>query len=69
MPSLLHGDGTWTYISTATETKLNQTQNWFIRLVLQVGPGAALAVLFWDFMVLDMILGIWVEKHMLVMHN
>ena len=68
MPSLLHGAGTWTDISKATETKLNQTQNWFVRLVLKIGPGAPLPALSWDFAVLDMVLRIWIEKLMLVLH-
>ena len=45
---LLHGAGTWTKISVATIQKLNKLQQWFIRLVLQVGPGAPVAVLGWE---------------------
>ena len=40
VPSLLHGAATWVEMSAATELKLNKLQNWFVRLVLQVGPGA-----------------------------
>ena len=40
IPSLLHGAGTWTEISPATEKKLNQIQCWFVKLALQIGQGA-----------------------------
>ena len=47
IPSLLHGAGTWTNITKATVKKLNSLQQWFLRLVLQVGPGVPLAALGW----------------------
>ena len=68
IPSLLHGAGTWTQISAATEKKLEQLQQWFIRLVLQVGQGAPLASLGWETGLLSMKLRIWKEKLMMVMH-
>ena len=68
LPSLLQGAGTWTQISPATERKLNSLQQWFIRLVLRVGPGAPLASLGWETGMLDMKLRVWREKVMLVMH-
>ena len=68
IPSLLHGAGTWTQISAATEKKLEQLQQWFIRLVLQVGQGAPLASLGWETGLLSMKLRIWREKLMMVMH-
>ena len=34
IPSLLNGAGTWTEISAATEKKLEQLQQWFLRLGL-----------------------------------
>jgi hypothetical protein len=43
VPSLLHGAGTWVGITAATEKKLNKLQEWFVRLILQIGPGASLA--------------------------
>ena len=49
LPSLLHGAGTWTEMSRETERRLNSLQQWFLRLVLQVGPGAPLPSLYWDF--------------------
>ena len=52
----------------ATEQKWNSLQQWFIRLVLQVGPGAPLASLLWDFGILDMGLRVWIEKLMLLLH-
>ena len=51
-----------------TEKKLNSLQHWFLRLVLQVGPGAPLASLLWDCAMLDMGLRIWREKLMLALH-
>ena len=48
IPSLLNGVGTWTDISVVTVKRLNQSQCWFLRLTLQVGPGAARASLLWD---------------------
>ena len=66
--SLLHGSGTWTEISGSTEKSLNALQLWYLRLVLQVGPGAPVASLLWDFGMLDMGLRIWIEKLMLILH-
>ena len=54
IPSLLNGAGTWTEISAATEKKLEQLQQWFLRLVLQVGQGAPLASLGWETGVMSM---------------
>ena len=62
IPSLLNGAGTWTDISAATIKKLNQLQCWYLRLALQVGPGAARASLLWDTACWDMDLRIWREK-------
>ena len=39
-----------------------------IRLVLQVGPGAPVSSLLWDFALLDMGLRVWREKLMLALH-
>ena len=63
VPSLLHGAGTWTNISTATEKELNKIQSWFLRLILQVGQGAPLVSLSWDSSVLDMGLRVKKEKN------
>jgi hypothetical protein len=68
VPSLIHGAGTWVEITPATERKLNTLQQWFLRLVLQVGPGAPLASLCWETGTLDMKLRVWQEKVMLVLH-
>ena len=68
IPSLLHGAGTWVEMSETTETKLNSLQQWFVRLILQVGPGAPRASLLWDFGLLDIGLRIWLEKLMLALH-
>jgi hypothetical protein len=66
--SLLHGAGTWVDITPATEKKLNALQQWFLRLVLQVGPGAPLAALCWETGSMDMKLRVWQEKVKLVLH-
>ena len=68
IPSLLQGAGTWTQISPVTERKLNALQHWFIRLVLQLGPGAPIASLGWETGMMDMRLRIWKEKILMVMH-
>ena len=68
VPSLLHGAGTWTEISPETVRRLNTIQQWFWRLILQVGPGAPLASLAWDTASLDMKLRVWMEKLMLILH-
>jgi hypothetical protein len=52
----------------ATEKKLNALQQWFARLVLQVGPGAPLAALGWELGLTDMKLRVWKEKVMLILH-
>jgi hypothetical protein len=68
IPSLLSGAGTWVEISPATERRLESLQNWFLRLILRVGPGCPVASLRWETGVLSMKLRIWVEKIMLVRH-
>ena len=68
VPSLLHGAATWVEMSAAAELKLNKLQNWFVRLVLQLGPGAPVAALLWDACLLDMGLRVWREKLMLMLH-
>ena len=68
LPSLLAGAGAWMEMSKSTEKKLNSIQNWFLRLVLQVGPGAPLASLLWDTAMLDVGLLVWREKLMLMLH-
>jgi hypothetical protein len=68
IPSYLSGAGTWVEISQQTENKLNAMQYWFIRLILQVGPGAPKASLLWDFGVMDMGLRVSIEKVMLAYH-
>jgi hypothetical protein len=55
-------------MSPATERKLESLQNWFLRLILRVGPGCPVASLRWETGVLSMALRIWVEKVMLVRH-
>ena len=71
IPSLLHGAGTWTDITEATEKKLNSIQNWYFRLIYQIGPGASLPSLLWDTITLDMKIRVWIEKILLVLsiHN
>jgi hypothetical protein len=59
---MLHGAGTWVEISPETEKRLNALQNWFVRLMLRVGPGAPTASLCWDTGLLDMGLRVWREK-------
>ena len=68
IPSLLHGAGTWTKVSVATIQKLNKLQQWFIRLVLQVGPGAPVAALGWETGLMEMGLRVAKEKVMMVLH-
>jgi hypothetical protein len=67
IPSLLHGAGTWTDISVATENRLNKIQNWYFRLVYQIGPGASLPSLLWDTITLDMKFRVYIEKIMLIL--
>ena len=68
IPSLLNGAGTWTEIWTATIKKLNKLQCWYLRLALQVGPGAARASLLWDTAVWDFELRIYWEKILMILH-
>ena len=68
IPSLLHGAGTWTKVSVATIQKLNKLQQWFIRLVLQVGPGAPVAALGWETGLMEMGLRVAKEKVIMVLH-
>ena len=68
VPSLMHGASTWTDISPDTVKRLNTTQQWFWRLIYQVGPGAPFASLAWDQSSLDIGVRIFKEKVMLVLH-
>ena len=68
IPSLLQGAATWVNISSKTMKKLNSLQQWFVRLILQVGPGAPLAALTWETGLLDMKMRIYKEKLMLILH-
>merc|ERR1712082_424294 len=55
-------------ISRETERRLNTLQQWFLRLILQVGPGAPLPSLYWETACMDMGLRVWREKVLLVLH-
>ena len=68
VPSLLHGAATWLEVSKQTIKRLNSIQQWFLRLMLQVGPGTPLAALTWDTGMMDMEVRIWMEKLLLVLH-
>ena len=68
VPSLLHGAGTWVEITPATVRRLNATQQWYWRLIYQVGPGAPLASLSWDQTCLDMGVRVMQEKVLLALH-
>ena len=65
---MLHGAGTWTEITPKTEKQLNKCLNWFLRLVLLVGPGTPLPSLLWDSTCLEMGLRIKMEKILFVLH-
>ena len=68
IPSLLQGASTWVEVSSKTVKKLNSLQQWFLRLILQVGPGTPVAALGWETGVLDMKLRIYQEKLALISH-
>ena len=68
VPSLLYGCGTWLEMAPSTVKKLNAIQNWFLRLIFQVGPGVPIAALCWETGVLDMELRVLMEMLMLVLH-
>ena len=68
IPSILHGAGTWVEMKARSVRRLNKLQNWFIRLVLQVGPGTPTPALLWDQGMLDMELRVWREKLVLAHH-
>ena len=68
VPSLLQGASTWVEVSEKTVKKLNSLQQWFLRLILQVGPGTLVAALGWETGVLDMKLRIYQEKLALISH-
>ena len=67
VPSLFHGAGMWTEISTETENRLNQIQLWYLHLVLQIGPGSPKVSLWWDFKMLDCKYRVWEEKLRLIL--
>ena len=51
-----------------TVKRLNATQQWYWRLILQVGQGAPLASLSWDVAGLDMGVRVMEHKVLLVLH-
>ena len=67
IPSLLHGAGTWTDITAASEKRLNTIQSWYFKLIYQTGPGTPCASLLWDTNTLDMVFRVWIEKILLVL--
>ena len=67
IPSLLHGSGTWMEINKETVRTLNNLQQWFHRLIYQVGPGAPLSSLCWDSGCLDMGLRVKMENVMMIL--
>jgi hypothetical protein len=68
IPTLLHGAGSWVEMSPSTEKKLNSLQYWYLRLILQVGPGTPLVSLLFETGMLDMGIRVWREKLMLAFH-
>ena len=66
VPSLMYGSGTWVEMNSNTVKKLNNLQNWFIRLILQIGPGAPVASLCWETGFLDMEIRAWRDLIMMV---
>ena len=68
IPSLLHGAGTWVEMAPDSVKRLNSLQRWFMRMLLQVGPGVPTASLTWESGLLDMEQRVWVEKLMLIFH-
>ena len=52
-------------MSKDTVRKLNLLQHTFLRMALDVGPGALIASLCWESCLLDVELRIWLEKLML----
>ena len=54
--------------TSETEKRLNKIQNYFVRLVLRLGPGSPLVAILWDSSLLDMKLRIWEQKVMMVFH-
>ena len=68
IPSLLHGAGTWTEMTADSVKRLNGLQRWFMRMLLQVGPGVPTASLTWESGLMDMEQRVWLEKLMLVFH-
>jgi len=68
VPSLLYGAGTWVEITPAAERRLEALQNWFVRLILRVGPGCPKASLRWETGLMSMALRVWLEKVLMVRH-
>ena len=68
IPSLMHGAGTWVEMPSEAVKRLNKIQNYFVRLVLRIGPGSPLASILWDTSLLDMQFRVYMEKLMIIMH-
>ena len=68
IPSLMHGAGTWVEMPSEAVKRLNKIQNYFVRLVLRIGPGSPLVSILWDTSLLDMKFRVYMEKIMIIMH-
>ena len=68
IPTILSGAGNWINMTKAAEQRLESLQNWFVRLILRVGPGCPAASLRWETGLLSMKMRVWIEKLLLVRH-
>ena len=68
IPSLIYNASCWVNISKEDERRLDECQNFFLRLILGTGPGAPKVALRADTGTLSMRYRIWKEKVLLIYH-
>ena len=54
--------------TSETEKRLYKIQNYFVRLVLRIGPGSPLVAILWDTSLLNMKFRVYIEKVMMIVH-
>ena len=68
VPALLYNSETWTEIPKEAEELLEKFQNWFVRLIMRIGPGCPRVALRSETGLLSMKLRIWIRKALLIRH-
>ena len=69
IPSLQYNSSCWAGMGREEEKTLSECQDFFLCLVLATGPGASKVTLRADFGVCSMVIRVWKEKILLILHK